>query len=228
MTPLRLETKSLLPETTSMYQIITGPLDNNCFVLVDSAHTTDSGAATAMVIDPGLGAAAQVTQLAEKLNVQVTAVVLTHGHIDHIRDAAQLQVPVYIHPADRPMLTAPWNRTQLGALFDVENMGVPEDIRDVEHSIQMGGVTWKVHHMPGHSPGSVMYRVPGLVIGGDVLFPGGVGRTDLPGSSPEDMALSIKRLVHEFDDADRVLTGHGEEVVVGQEKRTNPYLHSVV
>ena len=72
-----------------------------------------------------------------------------------------------------------------------------------------------------------MLRVPGLILGGDVLFRGGVGRTDLPGSSPEDMMLSLKKIVTEFADDDVVLSGHGPQTTIGQEKSTNPFLHEV-
>ena len=72
-----------------------------------------------------------------------------------------------------------------------------------------------------------MFRMPGLILGGDVLFNGGVGRTDLPGSDPADMTLSLKRLSAEFDDDDVVLPGHGPQTTIGQEKKTNPFLHEV-
>lgn len=196
-------------------------------MLVDASKQTDAGKASAIVIDPGMGAAKIISQLVEEQQCEIAAVVLTHGHIDHIRDAAEFNVPVYIHPADKPMLSADWNATSFGQLFELDSMKTPTEIRELGEEIHMGGVMWTVHHMPGHSPGSVMFRAPGLILGGDVLFKGGVGRTDLPGSSPEDMFLSLKKLAHEFDDADVVLPGHGPQTTVGEEKRSNPFLHSV-
>lgn len=219
---------SPLPETTGLVGFVAGPLETNCYLLVDGAVTDSEGRASAIVIDPGMGAYDAVAQLAQQHNFRVEAVVLTHGHIDHIRDAAEFHVPVYVHPADREMLSAEWSAmSNFAQLFDVANMHTPSDIRDLGETIQMGGTTWDIHHMPGHSPGSVMFRVPGLIIGGDVLFRGGVGRTDLPGSSPEDMLLSLKKVVHDFEDSDVVLSGHGPQTTVGEEKKTNPFLHSV-
>src|SRR5699024_12369695 len=89
------------------------------------------------------------------------------------------------------------------------------------------GHSLTVINKPGHSPGSVMFRIPGLILGGDVLFNGGVGRTYLPVSDPADMTLSLKRLAAEFDDDDVVLPGHGPQTTIGQEKKTNPFLHEV-
>ena len=139
----------------------------------------------------------------------VEKIVLTHGHIDHIRDAGEFGVPVYVHPLDRPFVEMDQSISPLAQLFDVNNMKPVADVRDLGgDSVTLAGVDFTVHHMPGHSPGHVMFRVPGFIIGGDVLFRGGVGRTDLPGSSAEDMVLSLKKLSHEFDDDDVVVTGH--------------------
>lgn len=217
-----------LPETTSIGGFVAGPLQTNCYVLADTSRLTAEGKIPTVVIDPGMGAFTMVQELAELDGLEVEAVVLTHGHIDHIRDAAQFNVPVHIHPADKTMLDMDWGSAPFGQMFDVENMDKPADIRELGDSIEMAGVTWQVHHMPGHSPGSVMFRVPGLILGGDVLFQGGVGRTDLPGSSPEDMQLSLKKLVSEFADDDVVLSGHGPQTTVGAEKAGNPFLQSVV
>ena len=174
-----------------------------------------------------MGAWDVVNAQAQERNFTVEKVVLTHGHIDHIRDAAAFGVPVHVHPLDRFFLEESLAGSPFAELFDVENMGVPSEIVELEGEIEMGGETFEVFHMPGHSPGHVMFRVGGLVIGGDVLFRGGVGRTDLPGCSPEDMLLSLKKLTVEFDDDDLVLPGHGPATTVGEEKRTNSFLQSV-
>lgn len=216
-----------LPATTSIVGFVAGPLQTNCYVLIDSARTTEQGKYPAVVIDPGMGAFATIQEQADEQNFAVEAVVLTHGHIDHIRDAQPFAVPVYIHPEDKSMLSMDWSNAPFGSMFEAENMQTPADIRELEGSIDMAGATWEIHHMPGHSPGSVMFRVPGLILGGDVIFRGGVGRADLPGSSPEDMMLSLKKFVTEFADDDVVLSGHGPQTTIGQEKATNPFLHEV-
>ncbi|WP_426705376.1 MBL fold metallo-hydrolase [Corynebacterium auriscanis] len=230
-----------------------GPFQTNCYVLInrsvaagtpagssitDAATGSSASASTpghntsapvpAVVIDPGLGAFDTVTSLGRELNFHVEKVVLTHGHIDHIRDAADFNVPVYVHPLDRPFLEMDQSASPFAQIFDVATMKPVADLRELtEDSIDIAGVQFDIHHMPGHSPGHVMFRVPGFIIGGDVLFRGGVGRTDLPGSSPEDMVLSLKKLTHEFDDNDVVVTGHGQATTIGEEKRTNGYLQAV-
>lgn len=233
-----------------------GPFQTNCYVLVDrsqahsgstplgstpldaDASTSDDNAAAsqfqssdrapAVVIDPGYGAYPLLQQLAKDHGFFVEKIVLTHGHIDHIRDAGEFGVPVYVHPLDRPFVEMDQSISPLAQLFDVNNMKPVADVRDLGgDSVTLAGVDFTVHHMPGHSPGHVMFRVPGFIIGGDVLFRGGVGRTDLPGSSAEDMVLSLKKLSHEFDDDDVVVTGHGPATTVGEEKRTNGYLQAV-
>lgn len=232
-----------------------GPLQTNCYVLIDrsgakvagattsrsslsdangsaasdpNSNQQTSGNAPAVVIDPGFGAHETITQLAKQYAFSVEQIVLTHGHIDHIRDAGDFGVPVYVHPADRPFLEMDQTISPLAQMFRVVDMKKVEDLRDLtENTIALAGVEFEVHHLPGHSPGHVMFRVPGFIIGGDVLFRGGVGRTDLPGSSPEDMVLSLKKLSTEFDDDDVVVTGHGPATTIGQEKRTNGYLQAV-
>ncbi|KAB3523431.1 MBL fold metallo-hydrolase [Corynebacterium sp. zg254] len=217
-----------LPETTELIGFVVGPFETNCFVLIDHANTTSDGSASATVIDPGYGAADVLATLSEEKNFTVTNVVLTHGHIDHIRDAGTLGVPVQIHELDEPVMTQDLSGSPFAPLFDVDSMSLPDTVSYLEDTVEMGGTTWTVHHMPGHSPGHVMFRVDGLIIGGDVLFKGGIGRTDLPFSSPEDMMLSLKKLGVEFNDADVVLPGHGPQTTIGEEKATNSYLSSVV
>lgn len=210
-----------------------GAFQTNCYVLInadESAARDDQGRRPATVVDPGHGAHKVITDAASEHNFYVESIVLTHGHIDHMRDAAEFGVPVHVHEYDRSMLEDPGRYTNVldfDRIFDTENMTVPEDIRNLGDEVSIGGQSFAVHHMPGHSPGSVMFRIPGLILGGDVLFNGGVGRTDLPGSVPADMTLSLKRLAAEFDDDDVVLPGHGPQTTIGQEKKTNPFLHEV-
>lgn len=219
--------------TFELLRFPTGAFQTNCYVVInatDEAPKDEQGRRPATVVDPGHGAHEIIQNAAAEHNFYVEKIVLTHGHIDHTRDAADFGVPVHIHAYDRVMLETPeayTNVMDLGRIFDAENMQVPEDIQEIGDEITIGGMTFEVHHMPGHSPGHVMFRIPGLVLGGDVLFNGGVGRTDLPGCSPEDMNLSLKRLAEEFADEDVVLPGHGPETTVGQEKKTNPFLHQV-
>lgn len=210
-----------------------GAFQTNCYVLINTDESVahdEQGRRPATVVDPGHGAHEVMSGAASEHNFYVESIVLTHGHIDHMRDAAEFGVPVHVHEYDRSMLENPGmytNFPDFARIFDTENMRVPEEIRNLSDEISIGGQTFTVHHMPGHSPGSVMFRIPGLILGGDVLFNGGVGRTDLPGSDPADMTLSLKRLSAEFDNDDVVLPGHGPQTTIGQEKKTNPFLHEV-
>lgn len=214
----------------------TGPLDTNCIILHDGAEAT--------VIDPGMGAAEIVARLVERDQLTVTQVVLTHGHIDHVRDLPQVQsiysVSAHMHPADNPWLSAEALSAMgpLGEMHDTASMetpDVPAPVADGE-VVTMAGVGFTAHLMPGHSPGSVMFRADdvngaGLVLGGDVLFRGGVGRTDLPLSDPAAMVESLKRIVGEesaFRDSDVVVPGHGESTTIGREKAENGFLQGIV
>mgnify|MGYP002759828379 CR=1 FL=1 len=216
-----------LPETTQILSFAAGPFETNCYVLIDGSDATSGENFPAVVIDPGLGAYEHIQGLATEHNFKVEKVVLTHGHIDHIRDAGAFGVSVFVHELDRFMLEMDQAASPLAVPFDVANMPAIEDIHPLEDSISIGGTEFEIHHMPGHSPGHVMFRVDGLIIGGDVLFRGGVGRTDLPGCSPEDMMLSLKKLTTDFADEDIVLPGHGPHTTIGEEKRTNSFLAAV-
>ncbi|MEL4162135.1 MBL fold metallo-hydrolase [Corynebacterium bovis] len=218
--------------------VTVGPFGTNCHIL----HR--DGAAT--VVDPGHGAAAEVRRVVAAHGLTVDRVLLTHGHIDHIRDAGEVardhDVPVLLHREDHAWLTGPGRPVPLmcegplGEMFGVADM-VPLTVDDVTgygETVDIAGETYTVHHTPGHSPGSVMLHRPGAtgegepgagtVIGGDVLFRGGVGRTDLPLSSPEAMARTLRRLPGLFGEHDVVLPGHGPSTTVGHETRTNPFL----
>lgn len=210
----------------------TGPFETNCVLLHDGADAT--------VVDPGMGAADVVARAVRDHGLSVSGIVLTHGHIDHVRDLARVQgdygAPSYMHPADtvflqRDVLDA---MGPTGEAHDVASMDTPEVPTPVNDGdvLSLCGVDFTAHHMPGHSPGSVMFRGEvdgrGLILGGDVLFRGGIGRTDLPFSEPAAMVESLGRLVSVFDDGDTVVPGHGPTTTVGAEKKQNGFLQGVV
>jgi hydroxyacylglutathione hydrolase len=210
----------------------TGPFETNCLLLHDGVEAT--------VVDPGMGAAALVADAVASRGLRVARIVLTHGHIDHVRDLPEVQaaygVSSHMHPADNVFL----QREVLDAMgptgqaHDVASMETPETPIPVQDGdvLTICGVDFTAHHMPGHSPGSVMFRGvldgQGLILGGDVLFRGGVGRTDLPFSEPAQMVDSLRRLVSTFDDGDTVVPGHGPATTVATEKEQNGFLQGVV
>lgn len=196
-----------------------GPFQTNCYVVAHGDR--------AFVIDPGLGAHEAVSQMAQEQGLTVEAVVLTHGHIDHIRDAAAFGVETFIHPADAFMLLRGEGVSeQARQLYDASAMPPIDNPTPLEdgQALQVAGVELRVVHAPGHSPGCVMLVANDVVFSGDVLFRGSIGRTDLPDSDPEQMRQSLRDPVWDLSDELQVLPGHGPATTVAQERATNPYL----
>ena len=196
-----------------------GPFQTNCYVVANGDR--------AFVIDPGLGAHEAVSQMAQEQGLNVEAVVLTHGHIDHIRDAAAFGLETFIHPADAFMLLRGEGVSeQARQLYDASAMPPIDNPTHIEdgQTLTVAGVELRVVHAPGHSPGCVMLVADDVVFSGDVLFRGSIGRTDLPDSDPAQMQDSLRGPVWDLDDELQVLPGHGPATTVAQERATNPYL----
>ncbi|BBY61409.1 MBL fold metallo-hydrolase [Mycolicibacterium sarraceniae] len=225
-----------------------GMLACNCYVLAPRPG------ADAIVVDPGQRAMGTLRRILDENRLTPAAVLLTHGHIDHIWSAQKVGdtfgCPVYIHPEDRFMLTDPirglgprLGQIALSALFREPRQVVELDCDG--DKIELGGITVTVDHTPGHTKGSVVFRVaragfssgqersdPGisgvpLAFTGDTLFKQTVGRTDLPGGSGRDLLGSIVDKLLVLDDDTLVLPGHGESTTIGLERRTNPFLEGL-
>lgn len=196
-----------------------GPFQTNCYVVANGDR--------AFVIDPGLGAHEAVSQMAQEQGLNVEAVVFTHGHIDHIRDAAAFGVETFVHPADAFMLLRGEGVSeQARQLYDASAMPPIDNPTPLEdgQTLTVAGVDLRIVHAPGHSPGCVMLVADEVVFSGDVLFRGSIGRTDLPDSDPAQMQESLRGPVWDLDDELQVLPGHGPATTVAQERATNPYL----
>ena len=188
----------------------------NCSILSDAGQ--------AWIVDPGSEGERIVGLLAKK-GLVPAAILLTHAHFDHISGIPALQKafperPVYVHPGDVPMFGHPFN--QMGGEY--ASIGVPANVRDVaDLPAALPGV--QVLHTPGHTPGGVCYFFPAdkLLLSGDTLFAGSVGRTDFPGGSMARMMDSLQALMKLPDDT-LVIPGHGGHTTIGDEKRTNPYI----
>jgi hydroxyacylglutathione hydrolase len=209
-------------------------LQCNCYVLAPRRG------ADAIVIDPGQRAMGPLRRILDENRLTPAAVLLTHGHVDHIWSAQKVAdtygCPAYIHPEDRFMLTDPIKgfgprigQLLFGALF-AEPRQVIELAVDGEQ-LNFGELLVTVDHTPGHTRGSVVFRVAGdsteVAFTGDTLFKQSVGRTDLPGGSGRDLLTSIVNKLMVLDDDTLVLPGHGATSTIGQERRTNPFLEGL-
>ena len=185
-----------------------GPWETNAYLVWDGR------APDALVVDPGMGAAAPLVERVAANGLRLHLIANSHGHIDHIFDDAPLMdssgAPLAIHPDDAYRLDG---RNNYG--FEITPVTATRELRDGEQ-VRIGDLVFDVLHTPGHTEGSVcLYEERhGLLLSGDVLFAGSYGRTDLAGGSDEQMVASLARLAREIPPALRVLPGHGPETTI--------------
>jgi glyoxylase-like metal-dependent hydrolase (beta-lactamase superfamily II) len=180
----------------------------------------------AWLFDPGYDAATILATL-KKENLQLGAIVLTHAHFDHISAVndvlAHYPAPIYLHADDVVIAFSPLNQMPP---YSSTKRPVSLDIsKDDGDTLTCGGLTATFIHTPGHTPGSwcTHFISENLMVTGDTLFAGSIGRTDFPGGSMEDMGDSLRKL-KQLPDGVRIICGHGSESTLGKEKRSNPYL----
>jgi hydroxyacylglutathione hydrolase len=200
-------------------QFTLGPLETNAYVLWEPASRE------AVVIDPGDAPAEWLEWLrSEKLNV--TKIINTHGHADHIAGNAALKkqygAAVWIHDADRGLLTNPAANLSLGLGRLLRSPQADESLAE-NHGFFLGAAAFKVVESPGHTPGSVCLWVGDALFSGDTLFAGTAGRTDLPGGNFRDMKKSLQKL-KTLPSALRVFPGHGPATTLSHEIATNPFM----
>jgi glyoxylase-like metal-dependent hydrolase (beta-lactamase superfamily II) len=209
-----------------------GPWQTNCWVVAPAAGEQ------CIVIDPGHGAQEPLDDVLERHNLSPVAVLLSHGHVDHIWSVVPVcgakGVPALIHPADRAMLADP--AVAMGAPPGTPILGrldwsEPDDVRELRdgETLELAGLTLRVDTTPGHTPGSVTFTLPAAgdadeFFSGDLLFAGSIGRTDLPGGSWEQMQQSLTRIPLALPDDTVVRPGHGPDTTIGRERATNPFL----
>jgi glyoxylase-like metal-dependent hydrolase (beta-lactamase superfamily II) len=207
--------------------LVLGAYETNCYILRESKSAGDC-----LIIDTGLEAGGLIDFLCEyKLNP--VAVVLTHGHIDHINGLAQLRknfsgVKTYVHKHDAKILTDQQsNLSFLAGLGPAANDAVEADFTLEEGSIvEQAGIKLEVLHTPGHTPGGICLhsKKEQIIFVGDTLFADSIGRTDMPGGSMTQLIKSIKEKLLTLPDETIVYPGHGPQTTIGRERTHNPYL----
>jgi hydroxyacylglutathione hydrolase len=216
-----------------------GPWGTNCYVAATGPGTE------CIVIDPGKDATPGVEQVVREHKLKPVAVLVTHGHVDHMWCVAPVagtyDATAWIHPRDRHLLANPMagmsaetTAMLLGGKYEFAEPDRVEELSDAQ-SLELAGLSLIVDHTPGHTEGSVTFRTPygaaagqadvsELMFSGDLLFAGSIGRTDLPGGDHPTMLRSLRDKVLTLPDDIVVLPGHGEQTSIGRERATNPFL----
>ncbi len=216
-----------------------GPFGTNCWILAPGAHSE------AVIVDPGMDSRGGIEQVVAEHGLRPIAVILSHGHLDHMWSVLPVcdgyDIPAWIHPDDRALLADPWagvsgeTRMMFASVVGAADFAEPSDVRELVDgaSLEIAGMTFIADHAPGHTPGSTAFRMMDtgadpLMISGDLLFAGAIGRTDLPGGDNAAMMDSLARVVLTQPDEMLVLPGHGETTTIGVERRVNPFLQGLV
>ena len=218
-----------------------GPWATNCYVVAARAGEE------CVVIDPGMDAASGVADVVREHRLRPAAVLVTHGHIDHMFCVAPVagayEAGAYVHPADRHLLTDPMAGISaesaallLGGSYTFAEPAEVSEVGDGD-TLEVAGLSFTVDHTPGHTPGSITFTSrsdaspyhgggdpAGVMFSGDLLFAGSIGRTDLPGGDTATMLRSLADKVLPLDDSIVVLPGHGPQTTIGRERATNPFL----
>jgi glyoxylase-like metal-dependent hydrolase (beta-lactamase superfamily II) len=210
-----------MPAKLEVHVIVVAPLMENTYLVADN-DTRDC-----MVVDPGSEPERILGEI-QRLRLDVKLIVNTHGHVDHVGAVAALvqatRVPYAIHPADVPMLqnAGGVSTTSMFPGFQLP----PKPDRDLSDgdTLTVGGLSFTVLETPGHTPGSVCLLGHGIVLTGDTLFRGSIGRYDLPGGDGQRLMASIRAKLLPLPDETVVYSGHGPESTIGREKRYNPFL----
>ncbi len=216
-----------------------GPWGTNCYVVADSPGSE------CVVVDPGKDAAQGVAEVVREHRLKPVAVLVSHGHVDHMWCVAPVagtyDAAAYVHPDDRHLLSDPMagmSRETAGMLLGGRyEFAEPDDVREITDGalLELAGLRFAVDHAPGHTPGSITFRTPydagdvsEVMFSGDLLFAGSIGRTDLPGGDHATMLRSLATKVLPLADDVVVLPGHGEQTSIGRERATNPFLLDLV
>ena len=213
----RVRTLAVVPAVVD--QLPLGPLATNCYVV-----RADRGTTEAVVVDPS-GSAAEIRLTLASLGARCAAILVTHGHFDHILGLADLAegtgAPVYAPAAERALLETPQGFTPPGITV---RPWTPDTLLEGGEALEVAGLHIDVLSVPGHSPGHLAYAVDGALLSGDVLFAGAVGRTDFPGGDWATLLASIRSLIERLPPETTVYPGHGASTTLRAELAANPFL----
>jgi len=196
-----------------------GPIGTNCYVVRASRAAVE-----AVVIDPG-GDAPQLQLELDRLGAGCAAILITHGHWDHLGGVAELA-----EGTGAPVFMAEDERALLENLPDLVPPGVParaytaDTLLKGDETLELAGITFETLRVPGHSPGHLAFYADGCLFSGDVLFAGSVGRTDIPGADPHALVESLRMLTERFPPETVIYSGHGPPTTLGAELDSNPFL----
>ncbi|MCK4857069.1 MAG: MBL fold metallo-hydrolase [candidate division Zixibacteria bacterium] len=203
-------------------QIVVGPLQVNCYLF----GCTATG--EVIVVDPG-DEAERIRGAVAECRARVTAIVLTHGHYDHLGAVKEIKetysCQIMIHEAEAQTLVDPQENL---SIFSGDSIICPAADRLLKEgdTITVGKLSLEVLHVPGHSPGSICLKYENLLIAGDLLFLTSIGRTDLPGGSFPKLEESIQTKIYTLPDDTLIFPGHGDKTTVGFEKRHNQFVRA--
>ncbi len=216
-----------------------GSFQANCYVIAPAAGEE------CVIVDPGQDAAPGLDELLREHRLKPVAVLLTHGHLDHMWSVVPVcgarDIPAWIHPEDRELLSDPGKGLGLASrqqLFCGLEFTEPDDVRELADGeiLKLAGLELRVDHAPGHTRGSVTFLAPpgehtpgegGVLFSGDLLFAGSIGRSDLPGGDHPTILRSLASVCLTLPDETVVLPGHGPDTTIGRERASNPFLRDL-
>jgi hydroxyacylglutathione hydrolase len=199
--------------------VVVSPFATNCYLVREQNKNS------CVIVDPGGDPDVIIFQLSE-LNLKPAAILITHGHIDHVMALSEInpnnEIPVYAHIEEKSLL----EKVALqGQMFGLPEMVTPEVSNWIDkEDINIDGLNFKVIHTPGHSPGGCCYQLESEIFVGDTLFESSIGRTDLPGGNYDQLIHSIKTKLFILSDEMIVYPGHGDQTTIDHEKKYNPFL----
>lgn len=214
----------------------------NCWIIAPGKNSE------CLIVDPGIGSPYLAEEIREKCaenNLKPVAILVTHGHLDHTFSILPLQedcgiTEILVHEKDRDLLAKPERAMgpqglgllkELKAALGVSHFDEPSGISEVKdgEELMIAGLGLKVNETPGHTPGSIVFTIENeILVTGDTLFAGSIGRTDLPRGSISDMEQSLREKIAAMSSELEILPGHGERSRLGIELRTNPYLIAAI